>query len=44
MMAGYLYDIGKVYIPLKIVEKQGKLNGEVVASDSATSPDNRRNS
>jgi HD-GYP domain-containing protein (c-di-GMP phosphodiesterase class II) len=28
MIAGYLHDTGRVYIPLKIVEKQGELNGE----------------
>lgn len=27
-IAGYLHDIGKVYIPLKILEKQGELNAE----------------
>lgn len=27
-IAGYLHDIGKVYIPLKILEKQGELNNE----------------
>ena len=27
-IAGYLHDIGKVYIPLKILEKQGELNSE----------------
>lgn len=27
-IAGYLHDIGKVYIPLAILEKQGELNDE----------------
>jgi HD-GYP domain-containing protein (c-di-GMP phosphodiesterase class II) len=27
-IAGYLHDIGKVYIPLSILEKQGELNDE----------------